>query len=55
MYTIYNYHNKYIYETAKRANAGIGRTIPDIYKQAKYYEETLLVQKTQQYVIEIKV
>ena len=51
----YNYHNKYIYDNAKQASAGIGRTIPNIYKQAKYYEEPLLVQNTQQYVIEIKV
>jgi hypothetical protein len=54
----YNEYNKYIFNSAKRASQGkatiLGTKVTDLYKQAKYYEEPLIIQKTKQYVIEIK-
>ena len=52
----FNDYNKTIYDGLKRVSKGkgviLGTKTPNIYKQATFYEEPLIIQNTMQYVVE---
>ena len=54
----FNDYNKDIYNMLKRVSKGkgviLGTKTPNIFKQATFYEEPMIIQNTMQYVVEFK-